>query len=487
MRTRDYLLVELNGEIRKIQHQTAGLMLSDFLRYERCLTGTKVVCAEGDCGACTVLKAPLSGAFESMNSCIAPLALVDGTSVVTVEALASTTEHGQKKLTPAQDAMVQCHASQCGFCTPGFVMALTGLVEKKLAQKAVTPISEKEAKNVFTGNLCRCTGYQPILEAACKVDLKQCSPLSKTFTKNRAALKKAVKTPVLIQHNDFTLYAPTELKQAAQYLAKNKEARLLGFCTDLGVQSNKGKIFLNHTVSLHLVEEIKKMSVIKPASNKKPSRLRVGAAVSLSELRRKVQPSVPEFARFLDIFASPQIKNVATLAGNIANASPIADTPPFLLVANTVLHIVGPKGKRKIPLETFYVGYKKTALRAGELIAAIEFDLPSKSEKLGLYKISQRKDLDISTVNGAFRANLSKDGQLQTIALALGGVAAVPLRLKKTEKFLLGKKPSGENLQKALQVLHTEITPLSDMRGTSAFRRITTENIFLRFFGERAQ
>ncbi|MBC7691826.1 MAG: FAD binding domain-containing protein [Methylotenera sp.] len=471
-------------------------MLSDYLRYERGLVGTKVVCAEGDCGACSVLRLrPMASSknlpqaarniYLPINSCITTVAQMDGSSLVTVEALASQTAG----LTPVQQAMVSSHGSQCGFCTPGFVMALTGLVEKKLCDgvKKGARCTPREAKNCLTGNLCRCTGYQPIIDAAVAIDLSKCASVKDQFYSlaQERELKKVLKDPVKFQNEHFSFFAPTTLKDAAAFLRRQPDARLIGAATDLGVVHNKGKIRLSKLLSLHLIPElydVKKLS---------PTRMTVGSRVTLSELRHFLKDKIPEFAKFLDLFASPQIKNLATLSGNVSNGSPIADTPPFLLIAQATIIVAGPRGKRSIPIEKFYLGYRKTALKPGEFISAIEFDLPKKTESLALYKVSQRKDLDISGVNAAFRITWSdaKKTKIREVRIALGGVGPTTLRLPRTEAALKGltlkSDPNSMRLNEVVEILHSEMQPLSDLRGTSAFRRVLVENLFLKFFREQ--
>ena len=224
--------------------------------------------------------------------------------------------------------------------------------------------------------------------------------------------------------------------------------------------------------------EIKKVS---------KNRLSVGARVTLSALREQTKISIPEFATFLDLFASPQIKNVATLVGNIATASPIADTPPFLLLMNTHVEITGRKGKRSVLLEEFFLAYRQINLKEHEIITAIQFDIPAKSEVIALYKVSQRKDMDISAVNFAARltwSDLNKN-KIKQIKFAVGGVAATTLRLYKTENVLLASKPTAEKLAEAVENLHSEISPLSDLRGSDTFRHVIAENLFHKFFREK--
>lgn len=220
-------------------------------------------------------------------------------------------------------------------------------------------------------------------------------------------------------------------------------------------------------------------------SGSSPRRARVGARVTLSELREFSKSAVPELARYLDLFASPQIKNVATLAGNVGNASPIAELPPFLLVAGTLVGVAGARGRRRVPIEEFFAGYRETALKAGELITHFELDLPGKSESLALYKVSQRKDLDISAVNAGFRVQWSRGSRARkilSVRIAMGGLAATPLRLTKVEASLAGRELTPETLDRALNVFQAEVTPISDLRASAAYRRVVAQTLFERFF-----
>lgn len=479
LKTRNAVIFYLNGKRQEAGAEHARMMLSDYLRYERSLTGTKVVCAEGDCGACSVLKLNHENQFIPMNSCIATVAQMDGSSIVTVDALSKINED----LTPVQSAMVESHGSQCGFCTPGFVVTITGIIETKLCNKKniSNHLTSSEAKNGLTGNLCRCTGYQPIIHAATSVDIKKCESVQDRFFSKAQALdlKKIKSTSLLVQNDSFSLFAPKNIKEATQYLAKNKTARIISGGSDLGVLSNKGKIKFEKLISLHLIPELYDLK------KKKGGRISVGARVSLTDLRTFLKDLIPQFASFLDIFASPQIKNVATLIGNVGNASPIADTPPFLLVSDAIVHVIGANGKRKIPLDQFYLDYRKTALKAGEIITSIDFSIPKKGDSLALYKTSQRKDLDISIVNAAFHVEWEKNKTtIKNIKISMGGVAAIPLRLKKTEKLLKGAAITENVLENAVACIHSEMNPLSDLRSSSTYRRVVVENLFKKFMRE---
>ncbi len=480
MKKRDFILFYLNGERHEVRNDDCGLMLSEYLRIVKNLTGTKIVCAEGDCGACSVLRyfpysAKKENIFLPINSCIATVAQMDGSSLITVEALG---------FTPVQRAMVNCHGSQCGFCTPGFVMALTGLVEKKICSKNISAnLTAQESKNALTGNLCRCTGYQPIIDAAQSIDLTKYGSVNEKFLSApiKKDLLKNLKIPVEIKNDDFYFMAPIKNLDAAKALSKKNQ--LLAAATDLGVVHNKRKIKLNQLVSLHMVSDLYQIKKTK-------NRLSVGARITLAELRTQIKDLIPEFANFLDLFASPQIKNIATLVGNVATASPIADTPPFLLTMNTTVEIQGPKSKRTVDLESFFKGYRKIDLKPNELITRLNFDIPKKNEILKLYKVSERKDMDISAINFALRlswsdqAQTEKNLQIKDLKIAVGGVAATTLRLYKTEKFLINKSPTAENLEKAAEIIHQEIAPLSDLRASDSFRHIVAENLFHKFFRE---
>ncbi len=538
---RDFALIYLNGVRREIRGREALMMLGDWLRKEAGLTGTKIVCAEGDCGSCTVLRAfpdickqtsakvgatvsangihgvgatpvaPLQ--FEAMNSCIVTVAQMDGSHIVTVEGMQCGDE-----LSPAQVAMKKCHASQCGYCTPGFVMAISAMLEKHgdangarvdVASHdgavAVQQIDTKMAANYLTGNLCRCTGYAPIVEAALTVRATEKHSVAGRYSNSTAiadALNTATKS-LLIEHDGVKLFAPVSLREAVTFAAENPGFKVVGAATDMGVQTNKGKPLPRALLSLHLIRDLYQ-------AKQSRSGIVVGARVTLAQLRRLCETSAPELARFLNLFGSPQIKNVATLVGNIANASPIGDTLPFLLIADAIVHVAsrpggkGPIHKRNIEFTDLYVGYKKLALTPGEIITHVSFNATNSNELLRLYKVSQRKDMDISAISGAFsltlagrakHANSSND--LQSLAarktkspprvvsarIAFGGVAATPIRMPEIEAALVGEFTM-EKAQVVAHMIASAITPLSDVRGSAAYRRVTAAKLFMRYASE---
>lgn len=510
---RDFVFFYLNGKPITVRAEKTRMMLADFLRYECRWTGTKIVCAEGDCGACSVLKCSVLGGdqdFIAINSCIATVAQMDGCSLVTVEGLAEGSQNrnsfsdSSMPLHPIQDAMIQCHGSQCGFCTPGFVMATAGLVEKKLQNPTSKNLTEKDAKNYLTGNLCRCTGYQAIVDAVVSVDLKKCSSMKDRYwtPSIQDHLQKQTESSVLIQsqqtESSWIYFAPKTLTQAKNYLHQYPDVKIVAAGTDFGVLVNKEKMEPTHWLSFHLISELYQVQMEKnplhfttdhgvdkkeESSSSCCQRIKVGARVTLSDLRRQLENLVPEFSQYLDVFASPQIKNAATLVGNLANASPIADTPAFMMIANAVLHISGHHADRDIPIENFYQAYRQTALRSGEMITGVSFDLPAKNEFLRLRKSSQRKDLDISCVNLGIR--LRRLGhQIEDIKISMGGVAATPLRLLKTEKVLQGRLWQESLLPDLIQSVQSEIQPISDLRGSADFRRLLVKNLLTQIHHE---
>ncbi|MBM4007472.1 MAG: 2Fe-2S iron-sulfur cluster binding domain-containing protein [Planctomycetes bacterium] len=484
---RDYALLHVNGVPREVRGREALMMLATWLRKEAGLPGTKIVCAEGDCGACTVLRAfdtpgteSLDAPFEVMNSCIAIVAQMDGAHIVTVEGM----QDGDA-LAPAQEAMRRCHGSQCGFCTPGFVMALSGMLE----QHGGVAVERKVAANHLTGNLCRCTGYEPILEAACTVRTSPRHVVGPRYgtRERRERARAAMQDGLQIEHDGVRFAAPTSLREACAFVAAHPGCRVVGASTDLGVPINKGRPMPEALLSLHLIPELHEARLTR-------SEVVVGARVPLAKVRHLCEQAAPEFARFLNLFASPQIKNVATLVGNIATGSPIGDTLPFLLVSNAMVHVASRPGgrgavqRREIPMTRLYRGYRQLALEPGELITHVSFERTRPKEVVRLFKVSQRKDLDISTVSAAFALTLAGprtkgSRQVTEARVALGGVAATPIRLPEVEKALVGTLDAAR-IEPIAALIGRAIAPLSDVRGTAAYRTMLAANLFRQFAQE---
>lgn len=502
MTTRDYIGFYLNGEFTKVTGSDVYLTLADYLRKVRHLSGTKVVCAEGDCGACTVLVARVQETlvkkiptlnYKSANSCIQFLGLLDGSHVVTVEGIKNPQT---KKLHPVQNSMLSCHGAQCGYCTPGFICAMTGLVEDVKNEKQKITLSR--VKNHLTGNLCRCTGYEPIIESALQLDLNETPSLKEFYPQEEEmirTLKKLIEISALVKFSGKNLqdevvikefFLPSSLEEALLYKKNNPDARLVSGATDLGVLSNKGRVELIQKMSLNNVLSVHEMK-------KNETVIFLGAKVTLTETEKLLDADFPEFSRLLHIFASPQIKNQGTLVGNIANASPIGDTIPFLNVAEAKLIIEKWEGdkiqRREIKADDFIIGYKKLNLESSELVTAISL---SKTEsKFKLYKASLRKDLDISQVTFAARYNISFDQGtsrliVHDLEIAFGGMSERVQRVKGLVD-LLKNDFSQSSIDQVKALVATTFSPFSDVRATREYRLKVAQNFMQKFFDEITQ
>ncbi len=463
----------LNGTSTTVGSEFAHLNLGAYLREQRRLTGTKLVCSEGDCGACTVLIANAHSKekipFKAINSCIFPVTSADGCSVITVEGLSQVAT--SKSLTEVQKKLVESTGTQCGYCTPGFVMTLTGYLQEPESQKSCS------LQEALVGNLCRCTGYLPIIEGAKKIDPKKNPNLRQFFfnPQQLKLLKLATQDPLEIENSNFHYFAPKTVASIKNKITQ--KTTLVSGNTDLGVLVNKDKLEITRAISLNQLTSAKKIS-------KKPNSITIGHGVTITEFESIIKKQIPELFQFLKRFASPQIKNSATVIGNIANASPIGDLPPALLALDASLTFRNLKTNkaRKLQLSAFFIGYKKTALKPFEMIESIEIPI-AKNSIFRIFKASQRRDLDISTVSAAL---LYKK---KTLRFAMGGVREKPIRLLKTE-LLLNQldipKMTEPEISRSCQVLLSEITPLSDLRGGAEYRKTVATNWFKSFLHELA-
>lgn len=480
MKTTNTIITKINNQRLEIGGEKAFMPLGNFLRNDESLTGTKIVCAEGDCGACTVLIANDVGAdgkltFKSVNSCILPLYLIDGAQVITVEGIAKS-EGMNFDLHEVQKKMVDCNGAQCGYCTPGFICAMAGAVEKFKSEGKV--ISEKSAKNFLTGNLCRCTGYQPIVEALTTVDMNKAELLKDRYHDNEwiSEMKSIKSRSVEMQFSDKSIYLPSTLAEALASKAQDPDIRLVAGSTDIGVVVNKGKLETKKTMALYHIEELKKITHDGQC-------ISIGAAVTLTEFENYIETHFPEMSRMLHIFASPQIKNQATLVGNVVNASPIADTIPFLMVSDALVELQSTTGSRAVMMKDFYVGYKVLNMQKDEIVTKVKIPVLVKNEKTKLYKVSMRKDLDISAVTFAARIIL-EDKKMTSVKIALGGVAATVVRLTDIESKLTGEVFSEDIFKKMSESLDQYIKPLSDLRASSDYRMLVSKNYFVKFAKE---
>lgn len=452
----------INGERYDVSDQDAFLPLADFLRYRKHKTGTKIVCAEGDCGACTILvsKDENYQSYNSINSCIGFVFQFAYKSIITVDALSNG-----DSLSTVQDAMAKNHGAQCGYCTPGIICSLTNLAND--AKEKNFTICDKKTKNYLTGNLCRCTGYEPIIRAANEIDLSSFIPLRDKYT-----LSSIKKESLLISSDLLEVFIPVSLKDALRYKNDNPTCRIVSGATDLGVQSNKRRIKLEKILYLGMISELDNFT-------EHDDKVEVGALVNLSDLEKKIESNFNELSNLLKVFASPQIKNAGSIVGNLANGSPIGDTIPFLLVSEAKLEIQSIDSKRIVDINNFYLGYKTFDLKPNEII--IKVIIPKTDDIFKLYKVSLRKDLDISAVT--FAGRISKENKkIKDIKLALGGVAATVLRLTEIEKDLLGSDLDINQFKNAAIKVKGMINPFSDVRGSSEFRKQLSHNLLMKFY-----
>lgn len=469
---RNSVILFVNGVREELSGETAFMTVAEFLRYKKGLTGTKVVCSEGDCGACTILVARMSehqlGAYKAINSCISFMYLLDKTHLITVEGLKKNDD-----LHPVQKAMVDCQGAQCGFCTPGFICAMASLTED--AKKENFALEEKRVKNYLTGNLCRCTGYDSIIKSGCAVDLSTVPALDSFYDDEKIEKElAAVKGSVRIVHGDKSVFLPATLDEALLE-KKEKSPKLAGGATDIGVVYNKGRLKLTDVMSLNNISSLYKVEETS-------THIVVGARASLDELEGKTVNVFPEFSQLLHIFASPQIKNSGSLVGNLVNASPIADMIPFLRVAEAEVVLKSVAGERVVNVNTFIKGgYKELDLRADELVTEVR--IPKTSHEYKLYKISSRKDLDISSVTFAARYRLNNN-LLEEFSLALGGVGPTVLRMNQIEAKAIGQYFNQALFKRLASDVKATIKPLSDVRGSADFRLTLCHNLMLKFCDE---
>ncbi len=467
---RDFILLYVNGQKREIRGHAAFLSISDYVRHDLGLMGTKVVCEEGDCGSCTVL---LGGArngsveYRSVCSCIQFVFQADGCHVVTVEGLGNS-----DNLNAVQAALVEHQGTQCGFCTPGIVMSIHALLETD------SVLSEQRLRQGLVGNLCRCTGYDPIVRAGMAVDGRRVTRMNELFNSSAMAKELAIaaKQSVRVEAAGKTFFKPAAIHEAVVFKGANPDCVIVSGGTDFGVQVNKGAREIKTVLSTAALTELRNMSV-------DDEEIVAGANLTIAELEYAAAETLPEYAKLLARFGSPQIKNSATLGGNIANASPIGDTMPALFVLNAQMELFGSNGGRRVNINDFYTGYKKTVATADELIRRIVIPRLKGGELLRLFKVSKRSDLDISTFSAAIWLKLSET-MIDDVRIAYGGVAPVILRLHRTEEYLRGRRISVETFAAAGEIAASEVTPISDVRSSATYRSRLAGNILRKLYYE---
>jgi xanthine dehydrogenase small subunit len=522
------------GEVVSVKNVPPSRTLLELLREDLGHTGSKEGCGEGDCGACTVVLGEAQGGamtYKAVNSCIRLAHSIDGMALWTVEDLSA--DNGA--LHPAQQAMVNCHASQCGFCTPGFVMSLFSMYQNHVCKDE--PITRAMAQQELSGNLCRCTGYRPILDAA-----QSMAALPRVTLDEPALLSKLeLLAPAGIGlEADLTYQSPRTLAALLQARAAQPDAQLVAGCTDVGLWVTKQHREFEQVIDVTQVQELRRIEQYE-------QHIAIGAAVTLHEAFAALALERPQLQNFFNRFAGLPVRNSGTLGGNVANGSPIGDSMPLLIALGAHVVLMGIRGHRELPLERLYTGYRTNVMAEDEVLAWIKVPRPGSphpnplpkgegtesgktgngkaltglapsplraegidagkngdSKALGefapsplwgegwgeglpewlqVYKISKRFDDDISAVCLALNLHI-KNGTVQSASIGAGGVAATPVRAIKTEAALLGQPWSLETVQQAMEVLRAEFSPISDMRASSAYRSQVLGNLLQRYWLE---
>jgi xanthine dehydrogenase small subunit len=468
---RDYLSFVLNGEPLEVRGLDPATTLLDYVRRERRLTGTKEGCAEGDCGACAVTVGELGPSgirYRALNACILLMPMLEGRSVTTVEHL----RRNGGALHPAQQAMVDGHGSQCGYCTPGFVMSLY------TAYLSEPGPGSARIDDLLAGNLCRCTGYGPIVKAAHAMYELPRPPGEAEARANAVAQLQAIahSETVALEAAGSRFYAPAGLGDLAGLCERHPDATILSGATDVGLWITKQHRRIATLIHTGRVQELQAIS-------HDGSTLRIGAGVRWADLEEIIGRHYPDFGELLRRFGALQVRNAATIGGNIANGSPIGDGPPALIALGASLVLRKGAARRTIPLESYFLAYGEQDRQPGELVEAIEVPLGAPPEQLKCYKVSKRFDQDISAACGCFNIHIAA-GTVRNARIAFGGMAGTPKRAAQVEAALVGRPWTLATVQGALPAFERDYAPISDMRASAAYRMQVAKNLLVRYFHE---
>lgn len=473
MKARSEIRFLLNGTPVSLADVRPDETLLDYLRLRQRLTGTKEGCAEGDCGACTVLVGRLRKGelvYESVNACIRFLGSLDACHVVTVEHL----KRVDGSLHPVQQAMVDYNGSQCGFCTPGFVMSLYALWMREPQP------TERAVEKALQGNLCRCTGYEPIVRAALAASTYG-DAASDPLAADRAVVIAALNqmkdgVRVEIGSGQDRLLIPANVDDFAAILEAEPKATIVAGATDVGLWVTK---FMREIAPVVFIGGLDELREIREDNGT----IHIGAGVSYSDAFALLAKRIPPLGTLIDRIGGEQVRNMGTIGGNIANGSPIGDTPPPLIALGATLTLRKGKARRTIPLEDFFIDYGKQDRAPGEFVEAVHVPVPDAASRFAVWKISKRRDEDITAVLGAFDLRIA-DGRVEAARIAYGGMAATPKRAKAVEAALVGKPWTEETVEAALSAYERDFQPISDMRASADYRMMVAKNLLRRFYLE---
>ncbi|MGH6932724.1 MAG: xanthine dehydrogenase small subunit [Dongiaceae bacterium] len=464
----------LGHERREIAGIDPTMTVLTYLRQIERRCGTKEGCAEGDCGACTVVVGELDGdhmRYRAINSCIQFLPTLHGKQLITVEDLKD--DHG--RLHPCQQAMVETNGSQCGFCTPGFVMSLLALFHNE--KEPTRP----QINDALAGNLCRCTGYGPIAAAAKRMyQIARSDQFTTAESDAVAALRDMQSAETVGVSGDGRRYfAPHSIDDLVDLLASHPAAILLAGGTDVGLLVTKQHRSLDPVIYLGDVEELRRVRVAE-------DHIEIGAGANYSDVHAIIGARYPDFGEVIRRLGSTQIRNTGTMGGNIANGSPIGDSPPPLIALGATLTLRSKAGRREMALEDYFIDYGKQDRRPGEFIELVRLPLPKAGWQFHCYKISKRFDQDITAALGAFNVKLA-DGRVEGTRICFGGMAVTPKRARNCEAALKGQPWTQETIRRGQAALRTDYAPISDMRASAAYRGQVAENLLLKFFVETTE
>ncbi|MDF3935654.1 xanthine dehydrogenase small subunit [Pseudomonas citronellolis] len=460
----------LDDELRQADDLAPETSLLDYLRTQLGRTGTKEGCASGDCGACTVVLAEPQGdglRYRAVNACITPLGALHGRQLLSVESLAE----GQR-LHPVQQAMVDCHGAQCGFCTPGIVMSLFAWRHDGCAH------DRDSALAALSGNLCRCTGYRPILDAAKRIASDAQTDRFDAGARATAERLRALPAGARLDHGEQHAWLPTSLDELDALLMDYPQARLVAGATDLALEATQALKAFPQLIHLERVPELRRLE-------EHPDYLLIGAARPYADCVEALQgfPGVPEL---LERLGSLQVRQRGSFGGNVANASPIGDTPPVLLALDARLRLRRAGQVREIAIDGFFTGYRQSVLQPGEYLEGIVIPRLREGQLFRVDKISKRRDDDISAVCLALRLDLDEHGRVRDARLACGGMAATPLRGARSEAALRGRPFDADAVRAAQAALAEDFQPIDDLRASAAYRLKVAQNLLQRALVEFA-